>query len=286
MVDGSIPNFRVMYGGISTGTSLLGSKAGAGGASVSFHSGSWNSCAWARPAAPSTQASRIVRLARNMGRVVRRGRVVGKMGIRIGVEAGAGRQLESRFMARAGRVALEFAGSHIAAQEAVSEVLPRQVAGELGQRHFIDASLEFDHHVEWHPVVVPAPGVELRVVGGAQVQIPVVTGQLQQIPDLLLALVVAACVTADEPIRHLVAQPVTGTGDDSHMLRVETDFLMQFPEHGLLGTFAAIDAALRKLPGMGAYAFAPENLVSLVEQDDADVGPEAVPVEHNQTPIF
>jgi hypothetical protein len=37
---------------------------------------------------------------------------------------------------------------------------------------------------------------------------------------------------------------------------------------------------------MGAYAFAPENLVSLVEQDDADVGPEAVPVEHNQTPIF
>ena len=61
---------------------------------------------------------------------------------------------------------------------------------------------------------------------------------------------------------------------------------MQFPEHGLLGAFAPIDAALRELPGVGADALAPENLVFLVEQDDADVGPEAVPVEHNQTPNF
>jgi hypothetical protein len=67
---------------------------------------------------------------------------------------------------------------------------------------------------------------------------------------------------------------------------MEPHFLVQFPEHGLLGTFAAVDAALRKLPGMCADALAPENLVSLVEQDDADVGPEAVPVKHNQTPIF
>jgi hypothetical protein len=183
-------------------------------------------------------------------------------------------------------MAFEFAGPHIAAQEAVAEVLPGQVAGQFGQGHLVDAALELDHDVERHPVVVPAPGVEFGVVGGAKVEVPVVAGELQQIPDLLLSLVMAARVTADEPIRHLVAQPVTGTGDDAHMLRMETDFLVQFPEHGLLGTFAAIDAALRKLPGMGADAFAPENLVSLVEQDDADVGPEAVPVEHNQTPIF
>jgi hypothetical protein len=63
---------------------------------------------------------------------------------------------------------------------------------------------------------------------------------------------------------------------------MEPDFLMQFPEHGLLGTLAAIDAALRKLPAVCADALAPEHLVSLVEQDDADVGPEAVPVKHNQ----
>ncbi len=37
---------------------------------------------------------------------------------------------------------------------------------------------------------------------------------------------------------------------------------------------------------MGAYALAPEHLVFLIEQDDADVGPKAVPVKHNQTPIL
>ena len=45
------------------------------------------------------------------------------------------------------------------------------------------------------------------------------------------------------------------------------------------------DLALRKLPGMGAYAFALKNLVFLVEQDDADIRAKAFPVKHNQTPI-
>jgi hypothetical protein len=61
---------------------------------------------------------------------------------------------------------------------------------------------------------------------------------------------------------------------------------MQFPEHGLLGVFAPINAALRKLPRVGAYTLAPKYLTFLVEQDDADVRPEAVPVEHNQTSKF
>jgi hypothetical protein len=37
---------------------------------------------------------------------------------------------------------------------------------------------------------------------------------------------------------------------------------------------------------VGAQALAPEHLVAGVEQDDADVGPKAFPVEHNQTPDF
>jgi len=37
---------------------------------------------------------------------------------------------------------------------------------------------------------------------------------------------------------------------------------------------------------MGAYAFAPKNLIFLVEQDDADVGPKPISVKHNQTPNF
>jgi len=61
---------------------------------------------------------------------------------------------------------------------------------------------------------------------------------------------------------------------------------VEFPEHRLFGRFAAVYAALRELPAVGAYALAPEHLVFLVEQDDADVRPKAVPVKHNRTPIF
>jgi hypothetical protein len=33
-----------------------------------------------------------------------------------------------------------------------------------------------------------------------------------------------------------------------------------------------------------AQPLAPENLIAGIQQDDADVGPEAFPVEHNQIP--
>jgi hypothetical protein len=69
------------------------------------------------------------------------------------------------------------------------------------------------------------------------------------------------------------------------MLGPQPDLLVQLAEHGLLGRLTVLDAALRKLPGVGAQPLAPEHLVPRIEQDDADVGPEAVPVEHNRTPI-
>ena len=122
------------------------------------------------------------------------------------------------------------------------------------------------------------------MVGGAQVQVPVLSHQLQQEPDLLLALVMPPRVAPDVALRHFVAQPVARAGDDAYMIRLQPDFLVEFPEHGLLGAFAAVDAALRELPAVRPDALAPEHLVSLVEQDDADVRPEAVPVKHNLTP--
>ena len=70
------------------------------------------------------------------------------------------------------------------------------------------------------------------------------------------------------------------------MVRKQPNFLVQFTEHGLFGGFAPVNATLRKLPAVGADALAPKYLVSLVEQDDADIGPKTVPVKHNQTPIF
>jgi hypothetical protein len=61
---------------------------------------------------------------------------------------------------------------------------------------------------------------------------------------------------------------------------------MQFPEHGLLGGLTPVNATLRKLPRVGANAFAPKNLIFLVEQDDADVGSKPFAVKHNQTLNF
>jgi len=53
---------------------------------------------------------------------------------------------------------------------------------------------------------------------------------------------------------------------------------MQLTEHGLFRTFAPVNATLWKLPTVGADALAPENLVFLVEQNDADVRPKAFTV--------
>jgi hypothetical protein len=47
---------------------------------------------------------------------------------------------------------------------------------------------------------------------------------------------------------------------------------------------AALDAALRKLPGVLIHPLAPEHLVPLVGKDDADVRPVAFLVEHRCTP--
>ena len=161
-----------------------------------------------------------------------------------------------------------------------------QEPGKFGQCHFIDAPFKFHHHVKRNPVVVPTPSVELGVIGGTQVQVPIVPHQLQQIPDLFLALVVSARVAADVPVRHLIAQPIPGSGNHANVVGVQAYFFVEFPEHRLFRRFAAVYAALRKLPAVGAYALAPEHLVSLVEQDDADVRPKAVPVKHNRTPNF
>ena len=124
------------------------------------------------------------------------------------------------------------------------------------------------------------------MAGGAQVDVPVGLDQLKQIPYLLLALVMAPSVSSDETIRHFIAQPISGSGHDAHMLRQEPHFFVQFSEHGLFRAFAPVNAALRKLPTVGSDALAPKHLIFLVEQNDADVRPKAFAVKHNQIPNF
>src|SRR5690606_19330473 len=203
-------------------------------------------------------------------------------GLRVGVETGARGQLDARRARGWRRLFGRLPRLAVAAPEvAVAGVRAGQVARQLGQGHFIDTALELDDHVQGNPVVVPAPGIELRVVGGAQVQVPVLRHQAQQVPYLFLAPVVTARLPADETVRHFVAQPVAGPGHDGHVFRLEPDLFVQFPVHGLFGRFTPVDATLRELPGVGAYALAPEHLVFLVEQNDADIRPEAFSVKHN-----
>ena len=110
------------------------------------------------------------------------------------------------------------------------------------------------------------------------------THQLQEIPNLLLALVMSPRIAADIPVWHLVTQPVPRAGNDSDMAGLKPNFLVKFPEHGLLGGFPAINTTLRELPTVRPDPFSPEYLVPLIEQDDADVRAKSVPVEHNLTP--
>ena len=176
--------------------------------------------------------------------------------------------------------------SEVATQVSVAVVVAWQVAGQLCERHFIDAALELHHDIQRYPIVMPAPSIKLRMAGGAESELPVVRNQPQQIPDLLLSLVVTSGIAPYESVRHFVTQPVPCAGNDAHVFRHQPHFFVQLSVHRLLWRFAPVDATLWKLPRVGADAFAPEHLVSLVEQNDADIGPEAFSVKHNQSQIY
>jgi hypothetical protein len=69
------------------------------------------------------------------------------------------------------------------------------------------------------------------------------------------------------------------------MLALQPDLLLELSEHGLQRGLAVLDAALRKLPGVLIHPLAPENLVPLVGENDADVRPIAFLVEHRRTAL-
>mgnify|MGYP003693813301 CR=1 FL=1 len=129
---------------------------------------------------------------------------------------------------------------------------------ELGQRAPIDFALEFDHGIERHPVVVPAPRVEFRALARAKRDVGIASDEPEQIPDLLLPAVASAPLALHPVMRHLVTQPVARASQDPDVLRLEPDFLVQLPVHCPFGRFTGVDAALRKLPRMFADPLAPK----------------------------
>src|SRR5437762_14164854 len=142
----------------------------------------------------------------------------------------------------------------------------QQEAMQLDQRLAVHLALELDHRLERHPVLVPAPGVELGMAAGAQLDVAVAARHAQQVPDLLLAAVGAGVGlprATRPPLRHFVAQPVARMSASS-----------------VARATGMIDAALRELPGVLIDALTPEDFVPLVGKDDADVRTVAFLVEH------
>jgi len=70
------------------------------------------------------------------------------------------------------------------------------------------------------------------------------------------------------------------------MLRPKAGLFIELAIHRRLWLLALLNAALRELPGLLTDAFAPEDLVDLVDENDADVGPKPFSVKHNQTSNF
>jgi len=165
----------------------------------------------------------------------------------------------------------------------IEQAIAKQQPGQFEKRQLIDAPLELDDRLKRNPVVTPTPGIELRVSAGTQADVGIAPHQPQQKPDLFLAAVGVAPLALDPVLGHLVTQPTAGAADDADVLRLQADFFEELTVHGLLRRLAVLDSALRKLPGMLSYPLAPENLVARIHQNDADVRPKALTVEHGAT---
>ena len=158
----------------------------------------------------------------------------------------------------------------------------KQQTRKLSQRLLIDTALELNDGIQRHPIVAPAPGIEFRMIGRAQTYVRVPPDQAQEKPYLLLATIGIAPFPANPVLGNLVTQPLPRPPHDADMFRQQTNFLLEFTEHCLFGGFPLLDAPLRELPGMLSNTFAPENLVTAVGEDNADVRAKTFPIQHDE----
>ena len=79
---------------------------------------------------------------------------------------------------------------------------------------------------------------------------------------------------ADIAIGKPVAQPTTRAADYLDLVMLQADLLLQLPVHGLFRCLIAIDATLRKLPGILAHTAAPKQPALVVTKDNTDIGSE------------
>lgn len=151
---------------------------------------------------------------------------------------------------------------------------------ELPQRPLIDAALEKHDIIYRIPIFNPTPAIELRSIAGIKLECTFIAAQLEHEPHLFLADAQRLLVMPLQTFRQAITQPATGRPADLNIAWMQPGFLMQFAIHGIKRGLIRLDAPLRKLPDIAATAPRPENAVVGVQQNDADVGPEAVNINH------
>src|SRR6185437_7028548 len=147
---------------------------------------------------------------------------------------------------------------------------------QFGERLDVDRPLEIDHFPHRLPPRRPAPLIELRLVGAAEIERDGLLFQSQQEPALLLPDAHGLLVATDVARRQPIAQPARALAHELDIRLAQADLLVQFAVQRLLQRLAFAYAALGKLPPASAGPATEKHLAIVVHQDDADIGAESV----------
>ncbi len=113
-------------------------------------------------------------------------------------------------------------------------------ARQFGQGLLINLAFEFDHGLEFHPILIPAPGIKFGANARAEGDIAVTSHQAQQVPYLFLSFIVSPPVPFYPLIGNFVAQPVPRAADYLDMAGMQAYLFRQFPIHCLFRAFSRL----------------------------------------------
>src|SRR4051812_3771399 len=154
----------------------------------------------------------------------------------------------------------------------------------MAQRLLVDAPLERHDVLRRIPEIDPAPDVELGMLVRVEPECRFLAEEPQQEPDLLLADADGPLVRPHESLRQLVAEPSRRRSEHLDVMRLQAGFFLELAVHRLGRRLVAAHAALRELPAVPADSARPEHAAIFLQEDDADVRPVAIGVDHSVFP--
>lgn len=155
-----------------------------------------------------------------------------------------------------------------------------QQGSEFLQCLAVNPALEENDFIRGPPVIDPAPVVEFRRLTPGQIDTGLVADQAQHEPALFLSDTDRTGPPPDVPRRQVIAKPAAGFAQQFDVFGAKPGFFAQLTVHRIHRPFAGTNSALGELPRVLAGATGPEDLAPGVAQDNADVGPVAVRINH------